>query len=178
VPLFAIPLAVVVAARPRWSVVAVAIGAMVVVPAAFTLAGFWWPDGVAATHQAYLTTGGSSRRPYFYFLVGDFAVLGLLIGPAVAHAAPDLAGALRRGIGRSQPERARAVVALLAAAALVGAVTLDLAGLTRGEVERIWVPYAAWLTVAVALRPAPGRRWLAAQAATGILVQALIHSPW
>ena len=177
-PLFAMPLAVVVVARPRWSVVAVAIGAMAVVPAAFTLAGFWWPDGVAATHEAYLATGGSSRRPYFYFLVGDFAVLGLLIGPAVAHAAPDLAGTLRRGIGRSQPERARAVAALLAGAALVGAATLDLAGLTRGEVERIWVPYAAWLTVAVALRPASGRRWLAAQAATGILVQALIHSPW
>ena len=179
-PLFALPLVVLLATRPRWPVIAATISAMVVVPAAFTLAGFWWPDGVAATHQAYLTTGGSSRRPYFYFLVGDFAVLGLLIGPAVAHAAPDLAGALRRGIGRSlpAPDRARAVVALLATAALVGAVTLDLAGLTRGEVERIWVPYAAWLTVTAALRPTHGRRWLAAQAATGIVVQALIHSPW
>jgi hypothetical protein len=179
-PLFAMPLAVLIAARPRWSVVAVALGAMVIVPAAFTLAGFWWPDGVAATHQAYLTTGGSSRRPYLYFLIGDFAVLGLLIGPAVAHTAPALARALRRGIGRSLPEseRARAVIAFLATAALVGAVTLDLAGLTRGEVERIWVPYAAWLTVAMALHPAHTRRWLAAQAATGIVVQALIHSPW
>ncbi len=179
-PLFAVPLAVVIVARPRWPVTAVALAAMIVIPAAFTVAGFWWLDGVAATHQAYLTTGGSSRRPYLFFLVGDFAVLGLLTGPAVAHGIPPLAGALRRGIGRALPEteRARALVALLAAAALVGTITLDLAGLTRGEVERIWVPYAAWLTVTTALRPAPDRRWLTAQAVTAIVVQALVHSPW
>jgi hypothetical protein len=135
---------------------------------------------VAATHQAYLATGGSSRRPYLFFLIGDFAVLGLLVGPAVAYTAPAVVTALRRGIGRSlpEPDRARAIVALVVTAALIGTVTLDLAGLTRGEVERIWVPYAAWLTVATALRPSPGRRWLAAQAATAIVVQALIHSPW
>ena len=179
-PLFAVPLVVLITTRPRWRVTISVLAAMAVVPVAFTVAGFWWPDGVAATHQAYLATGGSSRRPYLFFLVGDFAVLGLLVGPAVAAGVPALAHALRQGIGRSlpEPERARAVVALLATAALVGTVVLDLAGLTRGEVERIWVPYAAWLTIATALRPAPGRRWLTAQAATAIAVQALVHSPW
>jgi len=179
-PLFAVPLAVLIVARPRRQVVIAVLAAMIVVPAAFTLAGFWWPDGVAATHQAYLATGGSSRRSYLFFLVGDFAVLGLLTGPAVAYGVPPAAGALRRGIGGSlsPAERARAVVALLAAAALVGTIALDLAGLTRGEVERIWVPYAAWLTVIAALRSPPGRRWLAAQAATAVVVQALVHSPW
>ncbi len=170
-PLFALPLVVLVLARPRWSVVAVLVAAMAVVPSAFTLAGFWWPDGVAATHLAYVTTGGSSRRPYLYFLLGDFAVLGLLAGPAVARAAPLAARSLRRGAG-TRP------VALLVAAALAGTVVLDLAGLTRGEVERIWVPYAAWLVPAAALHPAHGRRWLAAQAATAVLVQALVHSSW
>jgi hypothetical protein len=179
-PLFAVPLAVLIVARPRRRVVTATLAAMLVVPAAFTLAGFWWPDGVAATHQAYVTTGGSSRRSYLFFLIGDFAVLGLLTGPAVANSLPALARALRRGIGRPLPEteRARAVIALLAAAALLGTIVLDLAGLTRGEVERIWVPYAAWLTIATALRPAPARRWLTAQAMTAIVVQALVHSPW
>jgi hypothetical protein len=177
-PLFAVPLAVLITARPQWRMVLAVLAAMAVVPVAFTLAGFWWPDGVAATHQAYLATGGSSRRPYLFFLLGDFAVLGLLTGPAVAHSTPALVSALRRGIGRSQPERGRAVIALLAVAALIGTIVLDLAGLTRGEVERIWVPYAAWLTAATALRPPPGRRWLTAQALTGILLQALVHSPW
>ncbi|GAB2810237.1 hypothetical protein GCM10027176_13580 [Actinoallomurus bryophytorum] len=179
-PLFATPLAVLVLARPRWPVVAVVLAAMTIVPAMFTLAGFWWPDGVAATHQAYLATGGSSRRSYLYFLIGDFAVLGLLVGPAVAHTVPTLARSLRHGIRRSMPqaECAYAGIALLASAALVGAATLDLAGLTRGEVERIWLPYAAWMLIAPAAHMPPGRRWLAAQAMTGILVQALIHSPW
>lgn len=96
---------------------------------------FWWPDGVAANHQAYLTTGGTSRRSYLYFLIGDFAVLGLHIGPAVAYTVPTLARSLRHGIRRSmpQPERACAVVTLPALAALVGEVTLDLVGLTRGR---------------------------------------------
>jgi len=179
-PLFAVPLAVLVMTRPRWRVTIGMLAAMTIVPAAFTLAGFWWPDGVAATHQAYLATGGSSRRPYLFFLVGDFAVLGLLAGPAVASSIPALARTLREGVGRSLSgtERAPAVVALLVTAALIGTITLDLAGLTRGEVERIWVPYAAWLTIATALRPAHGRAWLIAQAATGIAIQALVHSPW
>jgi hypothetical protein len=173
-----VPLAVVIVARPPSRVLVAGLAAMAVVPSAFTLAGFWWPDGVAATHEAYLATGGSSRRSYLFFLVGDFAVLGLLTGPAVAWCLPPLVRALRRGIGPAQPDRARAVVALLAAAALAGTVALDLAGLTRGEVERIWVPYAAWLTVATALRPSLGRRWLAAQAVTALVIQGLIHSPW
>jgi hypothetical protein len=179
-PLFAIPLIVLVVARPRWPVIAVMLGAMLIVPAAFTLAGFWWPDGVAATHQAYLTTGGSSRRSYLFFLFGDFAVLGLLVGPAVACAVPSLSGSLRHGIKRSMTpaERSHAVVALLVAAALIGVTTLDLAGLTRGEAERIWLPYAAWMLTATATRNPPSRRWLAAQAMTAILVQALFHSPW
>jgi hypothetical protein len=175
-PLFAVPLAVLIVARPRWRVLVAGLAAAVVVPAAFTFAGFWWPDGVAATHQAYLATGGSSRRPYLFFLVGDYAVLGLLVGPAVAYSVP----ALVRGIGRSllETDRAHAAVALLVGAALVGTVALDLVGLTRGEVERIWVPYAAWLTAATALRPPSGRRWLTAQAMTAILLEALVHSPW
>jgi hypothetical protein len=98
----------------------------------------------------------------------------------VAYTAPAVVAALRHGIGRSlpEPDRARAIVALVVTAALIGTIALDLAGLTRGEVERIWVPYAAWLTAATALRPAASRRWLIVQAATAIVVQGLVHSPW
>jgi hypothetical protein len=72
-------------------------------------------------------------------------------------------------------------------------------------VERIWVPFAAWLVAAASLRtadPTPAadsmrtagpagaagtagsaraagtRWWLAAQAVTALAVQALILSPW
>ncbi|MET8146302.1 hypothetical protein ABZU32_38850 [Sphaerisporangium sp. NPDC005288] len=67
-------------------------------------------------------------------------------------------------------------VAFVVAAALVAVLALDLIGVTRGEVERIWTPFALWIGLAAAY--APGRRALATQAITGLLLQALILSPW
>ncbi|MEV5831765.1 hypothetical protein AB0L25_40000 [Spirillospora sp. NPDC052242] len=175
-PLFAVPLAVLVSTRPRRAVLAAGAAGLAVVPAALTALGFRWPDGVRATLDTYLVSGGSAQRPYWYFLFADLAVLGLLTGPAVAHALPRALGVLRRAA------RARAAVpglgtALPAGAALLGTLALDASGVTKGEVERIWVPFAAWLMVAAAHRP-PARAWLAAQAGTALAVQALVLSPW
>ncbi|WP_192809292.1 hypothetical protein, partial [Actinomadura montaniterrae] len=188
-PLFAVPLAVLLLSRPRPRVLACLGAGLVVVPAAFTLLGFWWPDGVRATLDTYLVSRGSAQRSYAYFLFGDLAVLGLLTGPAVAYALPRAAGALWRA-ARTRAMSPAAAVALPACAALLGVVVLDLSGVTKGEVERIWVPFAAWLVAAASLR-APGsvpgagsvpgggaRWWLAAQAATALAVQALVLSPW
>ncbi|MFG2019596.1 hypothetical protein [Actinomadura geliboluensis] len=183
-PLFALPLAVVVLARPRGRVLAALGAGLVVVPAAFTLAGFWWPDGVRATLDTYLVSRGSAQRSYAYFVLANLAVLGLLTGPAVAHALPAAAAALRdvpgvlRGAARAGAVPARAAVAALAAAALVGVLVLDASGVTRGEVERIWVPFAVWLPAAASLHGPPARAWLAAQALTALAVQALVASPW
>lgn len=159
------------AASPGAGGVAAAAG-FAVVPAAFTALGFWWPDGVRATLDTYLVSRGSAQRSYAYFAAADLAVLGLLTGPAVAHALPRTAAALWRAA------RSRTAVpgtALLAGAALLGVLVLDASGVTKGEVERIWVPFAAWLLVAAAPRC---RWWLAAQAATALAVQALVLSPW
>jgi hypothetical protein len=188
VPLLAVPLTVVLVTRPRRAVVAGLAAGMTIVPVAFTAAGFWWFDGVAATHAAW-AAGAGARRPYPYFLIGDLAVLALTTGPAVARA---LAAACRRapapatarGAGSEddpRPDREPApapAVVVLAAAALAGVVVLDLAGVTRGEVERIWLPYAAWIvTVTAALRPG-GKGGLAAQGATALALQAFVRSPW
>ncbi|WP_433252119.1 hypothetical protein [Actinomadura nitritigenes] len=182
-PLFAVPLAVLLLVRPRARVL-VALGAgLVVVPAAFTLLGFWWPGGVRATLDTYLISRGSAQRSYAYFLFGDLAVLGLLTGPAVAYALPRTAHVLWRA-ARTRAASPAAAVALPACAALLGVLVLDLSGVTKGEVERIWVPFAAWLVAAASLRASGsgrasgGRWWLAAQAATAIAVQALVLSPW
>ncbi|MFD0534144.1 hypothetical protein ACFQY7_10620 [Actinomadura luteofluorescens] len=186
-PLFAVPLAVVVLGRPRLRVLAAAGVALAVVPAAFTLLGFWWPDGVRATLDTYLVSRGSAQRSYAYFLFANLAVLGLLTGPAVAHALPrTLAelcrGALWRGVlgrgARARSAAPAAAVAALAGAALIGVLVLDASGVTRGEVERIWVPFAAWLTAAAAVDRPRVRAWLAAQAVTALAVQALVLSPW
>jgi hypothetical protein len=67
---------------------------------------------------------------------------------------------------------------LLVGAALAGVLALDLAAVTRGEVERIWLPYAAWTTAAAAVHRARARGLLLAQAVTALLLQALVRSPW
>jgi hypothetical protein len=66
---------------------------------------------------------------------------------------------------------------MLVGAAPAGVLAVDLAGVTRGEVERIWLPYAAWITAA-AVHRAPARGLLLAQAVTALLPQALVRSPW
>ena len=67
---------------------------------------------------------------------------------------------------------------LLVGAAFAGVLALDLSGVTRGEVERIWLPYAVWMAAAGAVYKTPARGLLLAQVATALLIQALVRSPW
>ncbi|GAA3789646.1 glycosyltransferase family 39 protein [Sphaerisporangium flaviroseum] len=160
VPYLLIPLVAGMVARvPKATVFAALFGAAAVT-AAFAAGGFLWPAGVLATHAQWAADAGAAR-PYLYFLVANMGVLALMSGPATA------AGLVRAG---SRP------VGAMVAAALVAVLALDLSGVTRGEVERIWVPYALW--VGLAAGAVPGRRWLAAQVVTGLLLQSLVLSPW
>jgi hypothetical protein len=179
-PLLAVPAAVLLVRGAGWRALVALVVGLAVVPVLFTWGGFWWADGVTATHAAYLANGGSSRRPYGYFLVGDVAVLALLVGPAVAYVLPELFGTWRAvpALVRSGRTAEKAGTGVLAGAVLIALAVLDLSGVTRGEVERIWVPYAMWVITATALHRAPARGWLAAQAVTGLALQAFIASPW
>jgi hypothetical protein len=160
VPYLLIPVTVaLLAGVPRGAVLATVTGAAAVT-GAFAAAGFFWPAGVLATHSEWAADPGAAR-PYLYFVVANLAVLALLTGPAVV-----------AGVTRTTPGVIRALVV----ATLVAVLLLDVSGVTRGEVERIWLPYAVWLGVAAGL--AAGRGWLAAQATTGLLLQALVMSPW
>jgi hypothetical protein len=130
------------------------------------LTGFWWLDGLRATRTAYWA-GVASRRPAAYLVpLGNPTALAVAVGPAAV-------AALVHGLGRRR-ERARALVLPMAAVAAVAGADLSL--LSKGEVERIWLPFAVWIAAAgaVGLR----RPWLVAQAATGIAAQALIASTW
>jgi hypothetical protein len=135
------------------------------VSALFAAGGFWWPAGVLATHAEWAADPGAAR-PYLYFLVADLAVLALVTGPAAA-------------VGLVAPGRAGERI--LPVAALAAVLALDVSGVTRGEVERIWLPYALWV-VAAAGRTGAGRtadrRLLAAQAVAGLLLQGFVRSPW
>jgi hypothetical protein len=63
------------------------------------------------------------------------------------------------------------------AAAAVLAATVS--GLSKAEVERIWLPFAVWLVVGAALLPASTRRgWLAAGAVTALVVNHVLLTNW
>ena len=132
-----------------------------VVTAAFLLAGFAWWDGLAATHDRYVA-GIASSRPYGYSLVGNLAALAIAAGPAVALG-------LTRIRGRAWLVVGPAVAAVLAA---------DLLGLSRGEVERIWLFLVPPLAVACAALAPRARAWLAVQAGAAIVLACLLRTPW
>lgn len=137
---------------------AVTVGLLIVLG---LLSGFWWPSGLAATRRAYLA-GWAPGRSAWVFVWLNLCAFAFAVGPA---AAPALAR-LRRS----------AMPALLVGGALVGVLLADLSLMSKGEVERIWLPWVPWVLVAtVSLR---GRRWLAAQAATGLAIQLVLRSTW
>ena len=134
VPLLLVPAAVAVHRRRFDVLVAAALGGVAVLAAA-GLAGFWWFDGLAATRVRY-AAGIASTRPRAYFtLLGNPAAFVLSLGPAVL---VGLAWLRDRSL------------ALLVGAALAAVAVADLSGLSKGEVERIWLPFAPWVTAATA----------------------------
>jgi len=70
-------------------------------------------------------------------------------------------------------------VVLLPCAALLAILAADLSGLSKAEVERIWLPFAVWLTAGAALIPQPTRRfWLIVQAGIALLINHLLLTTW
>jgi methylthioxylose transferase len=158
-----IPLVVAWSRRRVRPLALAAIGASVVF-AAFALAGFWWFAGLAATRARY-HAGVASRRPYDVFLLVNAACLAIATGPAVAVA-----------LARARDRRLWALLG----GALVAIGIATASGMSKGEVERIWLPFSLWLLPAGAVL-ATGRRasgWLALQLAFAIGVQTLVRSPW
>ena len=152
------------AARGRWwAAGGVALGVGTVV-AAFTAGGFWWPDGVRATHRLYVHNYGSGSRPYGYFLLADLAVFVLMIGPAA------VAGIAHLHVRRNPS-------GWLVIGALIAIAVSDASGYMRGEVERIWLPYAPWVVLAAGAL-SRRRGWLLLQVAIALAVQGLVVSPW
>jgi len=157
--------AVVVAITRGWRAAAFAgLGAVLVV-AGFTAAGFWWLTGFDRVRVIYGASIAASR-PYPYFVWANLAAFSFAVGPAIYAGVRRLAAAPRVLPG-----------ALLVAAALAAVVVADLTGLSKAEVERIWLPFAVWLVVPCALLPRP-RLWLTAQAALALAVNHLLLTVW
>jgi methylthioxylose transferase len=164
------PLAVAITTR-RVAPLLVAGAGVAAVVAAFAAAGFWWFDGYEQVKIRYYQPGEYGlERPYSYWVWADLACLAVVLGPA------GVAG-LRRVFtpARGQPG---ALVALCGAAVLA-VLAADLSGLSKAEVERIWLPFAVWLIAATALLPARQVRWwLGAQAVVTLAVNHLLLTTW
>lgn len=164
-----IALAVVLATR-NWRALWYAVPGALAVVAVFALAGFWWVEGYHLVVERYYQ-GIASHRPYWYWVWADLACLTLAVGPVIAGLRRvDFLTGLRRPV---EP-----VDALVRGAALA-VLTATLSGLSKAEVERIWLPFAVWLVLAAVSLPVASRRWwLAAQAGTALVVQHVILTTW
>jgi hypothetical protein len=166
----ALALAVVVAAGPRWRTAGWALLGAAPVVAAFTVAGFSWLTGYHLLIERYYQ-GIASDRAYGYWVWADLSLMAVCAGPAAAVI-------LRRAVTAVRP-RARNATWVLPLAAAAAIVAADLSGYSKAEVERIWLPFAVWLTAGAALIPPADRRvWLAVQAAVALTVNHLVLTVW
>jgi methylthioxylose transferase len=161
-----LPLTVLAVTRARRPLLLGGLGVAVVV-VVFTLAGFWWLTGFQRVRVIYAASIAETR-PYAYFIWANLAALVFALGPAV------LAG-LRRVA--AHPRALPVPVTALIAAAMAAVLLADLSGMSKAEVERIWLPFAVWLVLPCALLPRP-KVWLAAQALLALLVNHLLMTVW
>jgi len=156
-----IPMAATAHRRRLAPIVAIGSVALAVLVVVGATTGFWWSEGLLATRAQQLA-GVAPRRPYGYFVFANLAALAIAGGPAM--------------VGGLALVRRQAAGVLVAGAAAIIAIA-DLSALSKGEVERIWLPFVPWLVVAAAALPR-SRPWLAASAVLAISIQLCLRTPW
>ncbi len=139
--------------------------AVAAVLAAFAGSGFWWFDGLRVAADRVREGPAWIDRPLTYFALANLAAVVVAVGPATVAGSPHA-----RALGR----------ALVLPGAASAAILLAIAsGLSKGEVERIYLPFMAWLLPLGALLPAAHRHaWLAVQLGVAIAVQLLWQPRW
>ena len=102
----------------------------------------------------------------------NLVVASVAVGPAVVAGLGRTAAAARRW--REAPP-----TVLLAGGAVVAILCATLSGLSKSEVERIWLPFMLWLVPLTAMLPvAHSRRWLAVSAGWALLAGVLYWTTW
>lgn len=160
--------------RGRAGVAATALAAALALVIAFAVVGFAWWEAYPVLRERYWA-GLASRRPGWYWVVGNLAALVLVTGPmvpaALAAGWPNLRGLVRRR--RPEP------VAALVGAGLAMVAVADLSLMSKAEVERIWLPFLPWLMLSVVWLPQRWHRWgLVAQGVAALVLQHVIRTLW
>lgn len=128
-------------------------------------AGFWWPEAFLVLRDRYWD-GLAASRPGTYWTWANLALLTTTAGPVVVAALTRI---------RRLPRPILGIVAGTITAVLVA----DASQMSRAEVERIWLPFVPWLTLAAAALPA---RWVkpavASQVLLALALQHLLYTSW
>ena len=165
---------------------------------AFAVAGFAWWEAFPVLRERYYD-GTARNRPITYWWWGNLAALsvsaGPLVGSSVVTALTRARAALSAAGGRSgggalagarddrdaaePPCASTRAVVILTLAALLTIVAVDATGMSKAEVERIWLPFVPWLLLGAALL---SPRWraagLAIQVVGAVVVQHLLFTGW
>ena len=75
----------------------------------------------------------------------------------------------------------RSPLAALVGAAVAVVLLADVSGMSKAEVERIWLPFVPWVMAVGALlatQTRAARMWLTVQASGALLLAVAIRSPW
>lgn len=182
-----------------WRALPWALGGAFAVVAVFTALGFAWWEAYPVLRERYYD-GIASDRAYSYWVWADIAAWTFTVGLAVWAAFPRAVAALHGAFGRrfllspdrweetsdevvrddaAASPRDRTVLAALAAAAILTILAATLSGMSKAEVERIWMPFTIWVVALPLLLP---QRWhrplLASQVVVALLVQHLLLTRW
>lgn len=161
--LVAIPAVLAVQRRRVAPLVLAGVAAAVVLLVAFA-AGFDYLEGLRLTRAEYFD-GVARTRPHAYTLLANLAALAVVIGPATVVGLTRLSGHL----------------GLLVGGALLAVLLADVSGMSRLEVERIWLPFAVWMLPAAAMVAGGARmerRWLALQMGWALAIQTVVRTGW
>lgn len=160
-------MAVLLIAR-SWRPLPWALGGAAVVTALFTAAGFAWWEAYPVLIERY-NYGVASDRPYSYWVWANIAAWTFTAGLAVWAAFPSAVRAFRE----------RNPLAQLAAAALLTIVVATISGMSKAEVERIFLPFTIWIVALPMLLP---RGWhrplLLSQVVLALCAQQLLLTRW
>jgi len=170
-----VALAVLIATR-RWQPIPWVLGGTAVVVGAVTLAGFAWWEAYPVLVQRY-EVGMSKFRPYDYWVWANLAAWTCTVGLALWAALPTAVRTLAKGDPDRRP--GSRAVAWLGTGAIVSVLAATLSGMSKSEVERIWLPFAWWALPLATLLPTRWQRpGLVGQAAGALLLQHLVTTKW
>ena len=107
--------------------------------------------------------GAAAHRPYAFWLFGSPAAWLTLLGPPIVWLG-------LRSLQRGEPAAVGVAVIVVLSA---------LAGFTKAETERIWLPFVPLACAAAAATPITRLRpWLVAMALTAVVIKVLFGTTW